>query len=147
MTDLVRKSRQKMSRQPSLFLSLLQVRRTKHLHCRQCPKRLPLRPTRSSSSSSQDHDQIISGETSTSLIIPSLGVEDVANYACNASNIAGYEYKNVIVNILTIGALIKEGPKPTLIASTGPLTTSPPAIATPKYCHRFSAGVRIPYGA
>ena len=32
---------------------------------------------------------------------------DVANYACNASNIAGYEYKNVIVNILTIGAMIK----------------------------------------
>ena len=74
---------------------------------------------RTSSSSSQDHDQVISGEKSTSLIIPSLGVEDVANYACNASNIAGYEYKNVIVNILTIGALIKEGPKPTLIASKG----------------------------
>ena len=74
---------------------------------------------RRTASSSQDHDQVISGETSTSLIIPSLGVEDVANYACNASNIAGYEYKNVIVNILTIGALIKEGPKPTLIASKG----------------------------
>ena len=43
----------------------------------------------------------------------------MANYACNASNIAGYEYKNVIVNILTIGALIKEGPKDTLIASKG----------------------------
>ena len=49
----------------------------------------------------------ISDETSPSLIIPSLGEEDVANYACNASNIAGYEYKNVIVNILTIGAMIK----------------------------------------
>ena len=43
----------------------------------------------------------------------------MANYACNASNIAGYKYKNVIVNILTIGALIKEGPKDTLIASKG----------------------------
>ena len=61
----------------------------------------------------------ISGETSSSLIIPSLGEEDVANYACNASNVAGYEYKNVIVNILTIGALIKEGPKAKLIASKG----------------------------
>ena len=46
-------------------------------------------------------------------------MEDVANYACNTSNLAGYEYKNVIVNILTIGALIKEGPKPMLIASKG----------------------------
>ena len=46
-------------------------------------------------------------------------MEDVANYACNSSNVAGYEYKNVIVNILTIGARIKEGPKATLVASKG----------------------------
>ena len=62
---------------------------------------------------------LISGEESPSLVIPSLGEEDVANYACNASNIGGYEYKNVIVNILTIGAMIKEGPKPKHIASKG----------------------------
>ena len=58
-------------------------------------------------------------ETSTTLIIPSLATADVANYACNASNIAGYEYKNVIVNILTTAARIKEGPRAQLVASKG----------------------------
>jgi hypothetical protein len=53
------------------------------------------------------------------LIIPALQQSDVANYACNASNIAGYVYKNVIVNILTVAAKIKEGPKEVLVASKG----------------------------
>ena len=53
------------------------------------------------------------------LIIPALKQSDVANYACNASNIAGYVYKNVIVNILTVAAKIKEGPKEVLVASKG----------------------------
>eukprot|EP00092_Neocalanus_flemingeri_P009191 GFUD01009892.1.p1 GENE.GFUD01009892.1~~GFUD01009892.1.p1 ORF type:complete len:761 (+),score=236.03 GFUD01009892.1:117-2399(+) len=53
------------------------------------------------------------------LIISSLSQEDVANYACNASNIAGYQYKNVIVNILTVLARIKEGPAKQLVASKG----------------------------
>ena len=59
------------------------------------------------------------GETSSSLIIPSLSTSDVANYACNASNTAGYEYKNVIVNILTSVARIREGPRSQLVASRG----------------------------
>lgn len=57
--------------------------------------------------------------TMNSLVIPSLSQEDVANYACNASNIAGYQYKNVIVNILTVVARIKEGPAKQLVASKG----------------------------
>ena len=43
----------------------------------------------------------------------------MANYACNASNTAGYQYKNIIVNILTVVARIKEGPPKQLIASKG----------------------------
>ena len=43
----------------------------------------------------------------------------MANYGCNASNVAGYVYKNVIVNILTVAAKIKEGPKEVLVASKG----------------------------
>ena len=54
--------------------------------------------------------KILETKTDT-LVIPSLGQEDVANYACNASNIAGYEYKNVILSILTMKPRIKEGPK------------------------------------
>ena len=57
--------------------------------------------------------------SSNSLVIPSLGKDDVANYACNASNSVGYEYKNVIVNILTVVARIKEGPPSQLVASKG----------------------------
>ena len=33
------------------------------------------------------------GETGPQLVIPALTQGDVANYACNASNTAGYEYK------------------------------------------------------
>ena len=35
----------------------------------------------------------------------------VGTYACNASNSAGYVYKNVIVNLLTEGAKIIRGPE------------------------------------
>ena len=55
--------------------------------------------------------------TVSSLVIPSLSQDDVANYACNASNTAGYQYKNIIVNILTVVARIKESPPKQLIAS------------------------------
>jgi len=54
-----------------------------------------------------------------SLIIPNLGQTDVANYACNASNIAGYQYKNIIVNILTVVARIREGPPKQKVVSKG----------------------------
>ena len=60
-----------------------------------------------------------------SLVIPSLGQDDVANYACNASNSVGYEYKNVIVNILTVVARIKEGPPRQLVASKGSAVVLP----------------------
>jgi hypothetical protein len=49
----------------------------------------------------------------------------VANYACNASNIAGYQYKNVIVNILTEVARIKQGPPTQLVASKGSTVSLP----------------------
>ena len=62
--------------------------------------------------------QILPTETET-LVIPSLAQGDVANYACNASNIAGYEYKNVIVNILSMTPRIKEGPKAQHVGSKG----------------------------
>ena len=61
-------------------------------------------------------DEVGQGHT---FVIPSLSQRDVANYACNASNEAGYEYKNVIVNILTVVAKIKEGPRELLVASKG----------------------------
>ena len=57
--------------------------------------------------------------TADTLVFPSLGEEDVANYACNASNIAGYEYKNVILSILTMTPRIKEGPRDHHVASKG----------------------------
>ena len=63
--------------------------------------------------------------TGNRIIIPSLSQADVANYACNASNIAGYQYKNIIVNILTVVARIKEGPAKELVASKGSNVTLP----------------------
>ena len=62
--------------------------------------------------------QILDIKTDT-LVIPSLSQTDVANYACNASNLAGYEYKNVIVNVLTMAPRIREGPKPQHVGSKG----------------------------
>ena len=47
--------------------------------------------------------EVIEGEINKRLIIDNLSESDVANYACNASNSAGYVYKNVIVNLLTGG--------------------------------------------
>ena len=65
------------------------------------------------------------GQTSSRLVIDSLSQADVANYACNASNIAGYEYKNVIVNILTVSARITRGPPKELLVSRGSLVMLP----------------------
>ena len=62
-------------------------------------------------------EEVLRGQTS--LVIGSLSQGDVANYACNASNLAGYDYKNVIVNILTVTAKVKEGPRHMLVASKG----------------------------
>merc|ERR1719228_2881576 len=59
------------------------------------------------------------GQTGNSLVIPSLGEMDVANYACNVSNEAGYQYKNVIVNILTVSARITKGLPKELMVSRG----------------------------
>ena len=56
-------------------------------------------------------------------------IDDVANYACNASNHAGYAYKNVIVNILMMVAKIKDGPKQKMIESKG----KPVTVLNPQY--------------
>lgn len=61
----------------------------------------------------------ISGEAGPHYVINSLSENDVANYACNASNVVGHVYKNIIVNILTVAARIKEGPKANVVASKG----------------------------
>ena len=65
------------------------------------------------------------GQTNSRLVIDSLSQADVANYACNASNSAGYEYKNVIVNILTVSARITRGPPKELMVSRGSLVMLP----------------------
>ena len=61
----------------------------------------------------------LEGETAATLVIPSLSQADVANYACNASSVAGYEYKNVIVNLVTVAARIMRGPPEELLVSRG----------------------------
>jgi len=61
---------------------------------------------------------IMEGETRTQLIIHDIGPVDVANYACNASNVAGYEYSDTYLNILTVNAVIIAGPED-LIVSKG----------------------------
>lgn len=55
--------------------------------------------------------KVLEGETGKKLSIRNIGKIDVANYACNISNIAGYEYKDVYLNILRQTARIKSGPK------------------------------------
>ena len=63
--------------------------------------------------------EIIDGETGKRLVVPSVEEKDVANYACNISNIAGYEYKDVYLNILNQRATIVEGPKEEKMVSKG----------------------------
>ena len=66
---------------------------------------------------------LMTRETKSKLVIESLDKDDVANYACNASNIAGYEYRNVIVNILTMAAKVREGPKDQTVEIKGSTVT------------------------
>lgn len=61
---------------------------------------------------------VMEGETGTGLVIHDIGPFDVANYACNASNVAGYEYSDTYLNILTVNAVITAGPED-LIVSKG----------------------------
>ncbi len=56
------------------------------------------------------------------LVIHNIGVGDVANYACNASNVAGYEYKDVYLNVLTVVAVIKEGPRSQIVSKGSNVT-------------------------
>ena len=65
----------------------------------------------------------MTGESESKLVIQSLDKDNVANYACNASNIGGYEYRNVIVNILTMAAKIREGPKDQTVEIAGSTVT------------------------
>ena len=50
--------------------------------------------------------EVIPGESGSQLVIHDIGSEDVANYACNVSNIAGYEYSDTYLTILTVPASI-----------------------------------------
>lgn len=61
-------------------------------------------------------------ETGRKLVIHNIGVVDVANYACNASNVAGYEYKDVYLNVLTVGAVITEGPRNQIVSKGSNVT-------------------------
>ena len=62
---------------------------------------------------------VMEGETGTKLVVEHLSKEDVANYACNASNAGGYVYKNVYLNMLTVAAHITQGPRAGLLVSRG----------------------------
>ena len=61
-------------------------------------------------------------ETGRKLVIHNIGVGDVANYACNASNVAGYEYKDVYLNVLTVVAVIIEGPRHQIVSKGSNVT-------------------------
>ncbi len=61
-------------------------------------------------------------ETGRKLVIHNIGVSDVANYACNASNVAGYEYKDVYLNVLTVAAVITEGPRNQIVSKGSNVT-------------------------
>lgn len=60
--------------------------------------------------------EVIPGETGSELVLHNIGPADVANYACNASNVAGYEYKDVYLNILTVVADIVDGPRDQIVS-------------------------------
>jgi len=62
------------------------------------------------------------GETGNKLVLNNIGSADVANYACNASNIAGYEYKDVYLNILTVSATIHDGPRDQIVSKGSNVT-------------------------
>ena len=66
--------------------------------------------------------EIIPGETGQQLVLHNIGRQDVANYACNASNIAGYVYKDVYLTILTVSADIKEGPIDQIVSKGSTVT-------------------------
>lgn len=61
----------------------------------------------------------MAGNNKDKLIIKNIDQADVANYACNISNIAGYEYKDVYLNILRQSAKIKTGPREEETVSKG----------------------------
>jgi hypothetical protein len=63
--------------------------------------------------------KVIEKEIGNKLVISNVRKEDVANYACNITNIAGYEYKDVYLNILRQTAKIKQGPKEEKTVSKG----------------------------
>lgn len=66
--------------------------------------------------------EVLPGETGNRLVLHNIGPGDVANYACNASNIAGYEYKDVYLNILTLPATITEGPRDQVVSKGSNVT-------------------------
>jgi len=66
--------------------------------------------------------EVIPGETGSELVIHNIGSEDVANYACNASNSAGYDYKDAYLNILTVSAVITTGPQDQIVSKGSNVT-------------------------
>ncbi len=60
--------------------------------------------------------EVMAGQTNTELVIHDIGPADVANYACNASNVAGYEYRDTYLNILTVNAVITAGPENLIVS-------------------------------
>ena len=60
--------------------------------------------------------EVMEGETGNKLVLNNIGSADVGNYACNASNVAGYEYKDVYLNILTVTAAIYDGPRDQIVS-------------------------------
>jgi len=62
------------------------------------------------------NSEVMVGETGPKLVLPNVGPADVANYACNASNVAGYVYKDAFLNILTVPADITDGPSNQIVS-------------------------------
>mgnify|MGYP001195513494 CR=1 FL=1 len=76
--------------------------------------------------------EVLLGETGNQLILHNIGPADVANYACNASNVAGYEYKDVYLNILTVAADITDGPRDQIVSKGSNVTINCEAEGFPK---------------
>ena len=76
--------------------------------------------------------EMMTGETGTELVIHDIGPADVANYACNASNIAGYEYRDTYLNILTVAAVITTGPQDLIVSKGSNVTMKCEADGYPK---------------
>jgi len=69
--------------------------------------------------------EVIEGETDNKLLLENIRESDVANYACNVSNSAGYLYKNVVITLTTGEANITSRPVSNLTVLQGSNITIP----------------------